>query len=96
MTEEVSDEECDAALRDDFYSFMVRSFRDLNAGAAYLPSWHIEAMAAKLSQVRDGGVRRLIVNIPPRCRLGSSATIRLSRSSASPTDRTSPTSSPAT
>ena len=27
-----------AALRSDFYSFMLRCFTDLNAGAAYMPS----------------------------------------------------------
>jgi hypothetical protein len=48
-----------AALRSDFYSFMLRCFTDLNAGAAYMPSWHIEVMAAKLQNVRDGRVRRL-------------------------------------
>ena len=47
-----------APLRTDFYSFMLRCFTDLNSGASYLPSWHIEVMAAKLQDVRDGGVRR--------------------------------------
>ncbi len=77
MTEEVSDEECDAALRDDFYSFMVRCFRDLNAGATFLPGWHIEAMAAKLQRARDGGATRLIVNVPPRHLKSLAASIAL-------------------
>ena len=58
--------EYQAALRSDFYSFMLRCFLELNAGAAFLPNWHIELMAAKLQSVRDGRVQRLIVNIPPR------------------------------
>jgi hypothetical protein len=29
-------------------------------------SWHIEIIAAKLIAVRNGNVRRLIVNLPPR------------------------------
>jgi hypothetical protein len=55
-----------AALRAEFYSFMLRCFGELNPGADFLPSWHIEVMAAKLHAVRDGRVRRLIINIPPR------------------------------
>ena len=55
-----------AALRTEFYAFMVKCFTDLNAGAPFLPSLHIEAMAAKLQRVSDGGARRLIVNVPPR------------------------------
>ena len=61
----------------DFYSFMVRCFRDLNAGAAYLPSWHVEAMAAKLEGVRDGRRRRLIINVPPRHLKSLAASIAL-------------------
>jgi len=77
VTEEVSDEECDATLRDDFYSFMVRCFRALSAGATYLPDWHIETMAAKLERVRDGGAARLIVNVPPRHLKSLAASIAL-------------------
>ena len=45
--------EYQTALRVDFYSFMLRCFAELNPGAAFLPSWHIELMAAKLQAVRD-------------------------------------------
>ena len=38
MTVGVAHGEYQAALRSDFYSFMLRCFTDLN-GAAYLPSW---------------------------------------------------------
>src|SRR4051794_10550178 len=55
-----------AAMREDFYSFMIRCFADLNSSAAFLPSWHIEVLAARLSDVRNGRTRRLIINIPPR------------------------------
>jgi predicted phage terminase large subunit-like protein len=66
VTAAVARSEYHAALRSDFYSFMLRCFTDLNAGATYLPSWHIEVLAAKLQSVRNGRVPRLIVNIPPR------------------------------
>jgi hypothetical protein len=62
----LSHAEYQAAPRADFYSFMLRCFAELNPGASFLPSWHIEVMAAKLQAVRDGRMRRLIINIPPR------------------------------
>ena len=49
MTDALSDEEVDAALRNDFYSFMVRCFRDLNTG----PS-----LPALLACRGDGGEAR--------------------------------------
>src|SRR5271167_515119 len=70
---------CDSksAMRADFYTFMVRCFSELNSGASFLPSWHIEVLAAKLQSVRDGGARRLIVNIPPRHLKSLAASIAL-------------------
>ena len=56
---------------------MVRCFAELNSGAAFLPNWHIEVMAAKLQAVRDGRVRRLIINIPPRHLKSLAASIAL-------------------
>ena len=46
--------EYQAALRADFHSFMVRCFVELNSGASFLPSWHIEVMAAKLRRFATG------------------------------------------
>src|SRR5208282_334270 len=73
----LSQTEYQAALRADFYSFMVRCFAELNLGASFLPSWHIEAMAAKLQAVRDGRIRRLIINVPPRHLKSLAASIAL-------------------
>jgi len=53
-------------LREDFYSFLLRSFAELHAGQIFSPAWHLEVMAAKLQGVRDGRAKRLIVNVPPR------------------------------
>jgi predicted phage terminase large subunit-like protein len=58
--------EVQAVLRADFYSFLVRSFAELHAGKAFSPAWHVEAMAAKLQDVREGRTKRLVVNVPPR------------------------------
>src|SRR5258708_6853938 len=69
--------EYQAALRSDFYTFMLRCFSQLNSGAAFLPSWHIEVMAAKLQAVKDGRLKRLIINIPPRHLKSLAASIAL-------------------
>ena len=69
--------EYQAALRVDFYSFLLRCFAELNPGASFLPSWHIELMAAKLQAVRDRQMRRLIINIPPRHLKSLAASIAL-------------------
>jgi hypothetical protein len=56
----------DAVLRSDFESFLRRCFMTLNPGAAYLPNWHIRAIAHQLARVRRGEITRLIINMPPR------------------------------
>ena len=58
-------EELRAAARNDFYSFLVRCFAELNAGA-FEPNWHVEVIAARLERLREAGAKRLIVNVPPR------------------------------
>ena len=55
-----------AILRQDFCSFIGRSFLELNPQAQLIMNWHVEVMAAKLEQCRQGKIRRLIINIPPR------------------------------
>ena len=59
-------EEYRALLRRDFVSFALRCFRELNPKTHFAMGWHIEIIAAKLVAVRDGRIRRLIVNLPPR------------------------------
>src|ERR1700757_1834583 len=53
-------------LRLDLGYFAERCFCELNPQAAFLPNWHIEVIAAKLTAVREGKIRRLIINLPPR------------------------------
>ena len=53
-------------LRHDLCAFIHRSFIELEAGKQFLWNWHIEVLAAKLEEVRQGRCRRLIVNMPPR------------------------------
>jgi predicted phage terminase large subunit-like protein len=52
--------------RPDFSSFVARCFYDLNPQTEFAMNWHVEVIAAKLTAVRQGKIRRLIINLPPR------------------------------
>jgi hypothetical protein len=65
-TETHSPAEYKALLRADFASFARHSFRELNPRIPFAPGWHFDVIAAKLTAVRSGHIRRLIVNVPPR------------------------------
>jgi hypothetical protein len=105
MFENLTRAEYEVLLRRDFATFAARCFHDLNPQAELAMNWHLEVIAAKLTAVRQGKIRRLIINLPPRhlkslrlrspFRPGVSGMIRRPRSSAPATPRTSPTSSPA-
>src|SRR6266567_9291274 len=56
----------EALLRQDFVTFATRCFHDLNPQAELATNWHLEVIAAKLTAVREGKIRRLIINLPPR------------------------------
>src|SRR6267142_3157414 len=58
--------EYEAILRSDLGYFAERCFYQLNPQAAFLTNWHIQVIAAKLNEVREGKIRRLIINLPPR------------------------------
>src|ERR1700757_2068752 len=66
MFENLTPAEYQVLLRQDFVSFAVRCFQDLNPQAERAMNWHIEVIAAKLTAVREGKIRRLIINLPPR------------------------------
>src|ERR1700686_3683610 len=63
---ELSPREYEAVLRSDLGYFAERCFYQLNPQAAFLTNWHIQVIAAKLTEVREGKIRRLIINLPPR------------------------------
>ena len=63
---ELSRREYDAILRSDLGCFAERCFAQLNPQAAFKMNWHIDVIAAMLTAVRDGKIRRLIINLPPR------------------------------
>ena len=66
MMNELSNCEYDAILRSDLGYFAERCFCELNPQAPFAMNWHIEVIAAKLAAVREGKIRRLIINLPPR------------------------------
>ena len=105
MLEDLTRAEYEFLLRRDFATFAGRCFQDLNPQTDLAMNWHLEVIAAKLTAVREGKIRRLIINLPPRHLKSLMASIAFPawyrgldpqpRSSASATHRISPTSSPA-
>lgn len=53
-------------LRNDFTSFIERSFNELNPQTVFQSGEYIELLAATLEKCRTGQVKRLIINLPPR------------------------------
>ena len=51
-------------LRHDLATFAGRCFHDLNPQTCLATNWHLEVIAAKLTAVREGRIRRLIINLP--------------------------------
>jgi hypothetical protein len=66
MIEKLTQAEYDALLRQDLTTFAARCFQELNPQTELATNWHLEVIAAKLTAVRDGKIRRLIINLPPR------------------------------
>src|SRR6201993_1195690 len=62
----LSPSEYNAILRSDFGFFAQRCFCQLNPQTTLATNWHLEVVAAKLTAVRQGKIRRLIINLPPR------------------------------
>jgi hypothetical protein len=63
MFENLTPVEYDVLLRHDFATFAGRCFEDLNPQADLAMNWHLEVIAAKLTAVRHGKIRRLIINM---------------------------------
>lgn len=49
-----------------FKSFLLKSFETLYPKTKFQDNWHIELMKWYLFQVEGGGIKRLLINIPPR------------------------------
>jgi predicted phage terminase large subunit-like protein len=60
--EEIERLECEESL----YAFLSRAWRWIDP-SPFIHGWPIEAVAEHLQAVCDGEIRRLLINIPPRC-----------------------------
>jgi hypothetical protein len=63
MFENLTRAEYEFLLRHDFATFAGRCFQDLNPQTDLALNWHLEVIAAKLTEVREGKIRRLIINM---------------------------------
>ena len=63
MVENLTRAEYEFLLRHDFATFAGRCFQDLNPQTDLAMNWHLEVIAAKLTEVREGKIRRLIINM---------------------------------
>ena len=66
MTQRINPAEYEALLRADFAGFAERCFHELNPRTDFATSWHVRVIAAQLTAVHHGKIRRLIINLPPR------------------------------
>lgn len=55
-----------AILREDLVSFIHKTYTTIDNSQPYKHNWHIEVLADKLKQCKDGKIKRLIINVPPR------------------------------
>ena len=65
-TAELSLEEYRVLLRNDFVTFVERTFYELNPHTDFITGQYIDLLAATLEKCRTGQTKRLIVNLPPR------------------------------
>jgi predicted phage terminase large subunit-like protein len=77
MIPELTQEEYRLILQQHLASFIERSFLELNPEARFSSSPHLEVMASKLDLCRQGKLRRLIVNLPPRSLKSHSVSVAL-------------------
>jgi predicted phage terminase large subunit-like protein len=62
----LSTAEYEFILGQDFTTFIERAFYELNPQSPFVIGPHVEMIASKLEAVREGKIKRLIINLPPR------------------------------
>ncbi len=55
-----------ALYRSSFYHFAKRAFHEVEPATQFEDNWHLECLAAHLTAVYDGQIKRLIITMPPR------------------------------
>jgi hypothetical protein len=64
LTRCIDPAEYKALLRADFAGFAERCFHERNPRTDFATNWHVRVIAAKLTAVHQGNIRRLIINKP--------------------------------
>jgi predicted phage terminase large subunit-like protein len=64
-------------MRNDFMTFIERSFYELNPQANFISGQYIELLAATLEKCRTGKTKRQILNLPPRTLKSHAASVAL-------------------
>lgn len=72
---ELSQNEFDVLLRNDLANFIARTFAHLDPQTEFAHNWHLDLLADRLMQVRQGKIRRLIITVPPRSGKSISASV---------------------
>ena len=49
-----------------FKEFVIKVFQYLNPATDFLDNWHIDYLVESLSQIENGEIKRLVINVPPR------------------------------
>ena len=62
----LSNDESLYLLKHDISSFTQQTFAEISSATSYQHNWHIDLIASKLEACRNGDIKRLIINIPPR------------------------------
>lgn len=57
----------DTLIDKKLHRFIKHTWPLVEPGARFLDNWHLEAIADHLQAVYSGEIKRLIINIPPRC-----------------------------
>lgn len=64
----ITDQEMlNSVCRADFDAFAMKAFEIIEPGTEYEWNWHIGCISAFLMAVERGDIKRLIINLPPRC-----------------------------
>ena len=66
-----------AAMRTDFFSFVQKSFYEVDNSQTFILAAYLKIMTDKLQQCAEGKIKRLIINIPPRKLKSNLASIAL-------------------
>jgi hypothetical protein len=66
MNAQLKPDEFDLLLRHDLAVFLQRVFRQLNPHVEMTWNWHLDLLVDRLTQVYEGKLKRLIINVPPR------------------------------